>query len=520
MEFERPPPASPAADVSFAIAYEQLAGTHNPDLKGRGVLTAAADGSVFRFSGRQRALFARGTTELSFAANDIRNVVVGGRAVQFSTPKGRAGQANKPFGFFCRDAGEAAAVARLLPKHVDQDFAASADFHEKLRGLAGARHPLTSVTNLIIAANVIVFVVMAGFLGAGWIDPTNLVPYVRFGANNGAATTDGEWWRLLTSMFMHYGILHLLLNMWALFQSGHLVERLQGRVLYGITYLASGIGGGLLSIAWHGDKTWSAGASGAIFGVYGALLGHMLKEKQTVPRAVFQPLLKSTLTFAGYNLFYGMIHPQIDNAAHVGGFLTGAVFGWLTAMPVDSAHRAALQPTKVRLAIVTLGVMVVLGIALTPRFDYSVRDELAWSDAVKGFADREADLVGRENTEMTRWQRSHDNGPAFARLIEEELSPFYRKFKQQIDALPLVPGRETEARRNALSKFMQFRLDGYEHLSRSLKTKDNAEFAAYAALDAQAAEVIAQFRQSRPSPPRGTAKSPAAAAPAAKKSAP
>lgn len=93
------------------------------------------------------------------------------------------------------------------------------------------------------------------------------------------------------AMFRHFGILHLCVNMWALFQCGPLVERLQGRLLYGITYLTSGVGGGLLSLGWHGDKIWTAGASGAIFGIYGALLGHLAKERQAVPKAVFQPLI-------------------------------------------------------------------------------------------------------------------------------------------------------------------------------------------------------------------------------------
>ena len=389
-------------------------------------------------SWRKRRLFARGTTDFEFSAGEISNVVVTGRAIQFSTPPRLDGKSSKPFVFFCRDAAEALEVAGFLPKTLDQDFVASVEFHEKLRSLSGARHPLGSVTNLIIALNGIVFVVMAGLLDAGWITVTDLAPYIRYGANNGAATTDGEWWRLLTSMFMHFGIVHLLLNMWALFKTGPLVERLQGRALYAVTYLASGLGGALLSIGWHGDKTWSAGASGAIFGVYGILLGHILREKESVPRAVFQPLMKSTLTFAGYNLLYGMIHPEIDNAAHIGGFATGLALGWLTAMPVEAASRVALAPKKLRSALVALGALVAVGVMTTPRFDYSMRDELAWNGAVKDFVEKEPALLARQNIEQARWRKSADNGPAFARLIDEELLPLYQKLGQHIDGLTLA----------------------------------------------------------------------------------
>ncbi|HTZ20803.1 MAG TPA: rhomboid family intramembrane serine protease [Opitutaceae bacterium] len=492
---------SPPPDVSFAIDYQLFFGTTvNLDLKGHGILTVAGGGDSYRFSGRKRNLFARGTTELQFSAEDIRNVTVAGRRVQFSTSKGRAGEKHQPFVFFCRDAEDASAVANLLPKHFDEDFVASADFHEKLRSLSGAQYPLASVTNLIVALNVIVFFVMAGFFGAGWLDVTDLTPYIRYGANNGAATTDGEWWRLLTSMFMHYGIIHLLLNMWALFQVGHLVERLQGRSLYAVTYLASGVGGGFLSLVWHGDKMWSAGASGAVFGVYGALLGHMLKEKQALPRAVFQPLMKSTLTFAGYNLFYGMIHPGIDNAAHIGGVVTGTALGWLSAMPLDASIRASLVNKKLRLAAVALGVIVAIGVTSAPRFDYSVRDEIRWSDAVKDYVDNESKFVARQNAEVTRWQTFGDNGASFARIIDDELEPFYRKFGQKIAALALSPGRKTDERRNTLIKFVQLRLEGYQHLRRALKQNNRTEFIAYAELETQAATVIQSLEQSRAKP--------------------
>jgi rhomboid protease GluP len=318
--------------------------------------------------------------DLCFAAADIVNVGTAGRVVWFSTKKGEAGAGEKPFVFICRDESQAAEAVRLLPRTLDEDFVAATGFREKLCQLPGAKSPFTAVTHVIIAANVIVFLWMVLFLGVGAVNVTDLTPYIRYGANNGAATTGGEWWRLITSMFMHYGVMHLAFNMWALAQTGPLVERLQGRVLYAVTYLMSGIGGGFASILIAGNQRWSAGASGAVFGVFGALLGFMLKEKAALPKLVYRPMLNSTLAFAGYNLLFGLVMPSIDNAAHVGGFLVGGLFGWLTAMPVDAVRRRELFGRKLRLALLVSLAVAVVGVLITPRFPPSATERAPRSE--------------------------------------------------------------------------------------------------------------------------------------------
>lgn len=484
----------PPAPASFPIRYEVFAGAGNPDLQGAGVFSVTLGEKPYVFSGRPRGLFATGKAELRFGPDDIRNVVISGRAVQFATSLGRAGAKNQPFVFVCEDERAALAAADALPKTRDSDYTAAADFQARLRALPGARHPMASVTNLIIAANVLVFLVMAGFLGAGWGEATSLLPYIRYGANNAAATTDGEWWRLVTSMFMHFGFLHLALNMWALYQTGHLVERLQGRLLYSLTYLGSGLGGGFVSLVWHGAKTWSAGASGAIFGIYGALLGHILREKESVPRAVFQPLLKSTLTFGAYNLLWGFAHPGIDNADHIGGLVAGLILGWLTALPLDLSARAALEPKKVRLALGVIAAIVVVGVATAPRFDYSVSEELAWSDALAGTTDRETALLTRENEELTRWHKSPSRDEAYGRFIDDELVPFYRDFLQKVQAVPLTPGRSTDKRRNIVADFARLRLEAWQHLSRAVRQNDQQEFQAYTQAEAKASAVLKSLK--------------------------
>jgi rhomboid protease GluP len=353
------------------------------------------------------------------------------------------------------------------------------------------------VTGTLIALNVAVFVFMAGFLKAGWFETTSLDPYIRFGANNGAATTDGQWWRLLTSMFMHFGILHLAFNMWALLQAGSLVERLQGRALYALTYLASGIGGGLLSIDWHGDKTWGAGASGAIFGVYGALLGYIARDRLVFPRAVLVPLTKSTVLFAGYNLVYGFVNPAIDNAAHIGGLATGLALGWLTAPSPTADRTLPATGRRLTLAAAAAAVIIAAGVALAPRFDYSVRDELAWKDALQGLDERQEDLEQSGTSEIGRWLNDRSNAQVLLRSIQSQLIPFYEELGQRVGALKLAPGKVTARRQAVFAEYASQQVEAYRHLALAVQANDMGEFKAFSDLRQKAERTLGSL----PAPP-------------------
>jgi rhomboid protease GluP len=502
-------PESPAgefhATASFPIDFQTFTGReYNSGLKGSGTLALQGNPLVYRFMGRKRGSLSGDSVEIVFGAGEIFNVGVAGRKVRFTPGRDPDGKPGRPFVFFARDPESAQQIAALMPRSLDEDFVAARNFGERLRQLPASTNPLLSVTGIIVALNVAVFLVMVLFLGAGWVDASDLAPYIRYGANNAALTTDGQWWRLLTSMFMHFGILHLALNMWALLQSGRLVERLQGRTLYAITYLASGLGGGFLSMAWHGSKIWSAGASGAIFGVYGALLGYMLREKQALPRTVFQPLLRSTLLFAGYNLVYGLSNPAIDNGAHIGGLVTGFAMGWLTAPPLDPESRSSLIGSRIRIAIAATVALIVLGVATAPRFDYSFADEMAWSDATKAFDAQDQGLREQEYAGLKEWVQTKRNTVEFRGLIQDKLVPFYAGFARDIDGLHLSAGRLTDRRRKALSEFAHLRLEGFDHLLHALDDSDSGhadasskEYREYADRVAQAYKVLETFAKTQ-----------------------
>lgn len=462
--------SEPPREIAFPIKYHVFtAASSNRDFKGRGTLTIQSAGPVYIFNGRPRKLFARQPVTLTLAAPDISNVTVEGRMIRFNWTQSGTRRMGVPFLFFCRDEAEARSVATLMPVRVDAELVEARDFLARLDALTEARRAWSSVTNIIIALNVLSFVVM-GLLGAGWFETDSFMPYILYGANNGAATTDGEWWRLLTSMFMHYGFLHLLFNMWALFQAGHFLEKLLGRWLFALTYLGSGLAGGFTSIAWHGDKVWSAGASGAVFGVYGAILGFLLREKQSLPAVIYKSMMKSSLIFAGYNILYGL-RAGVDNSAHVGGVLGGLVFGWLLALPVDREARTRLTGKRLQLGLITLGGVIIAGFVLTPRFDYRIQEELAWSAATKEYAAKETELI-EQHEKAVAGLKNFQDGAIHAEWMETKLVPFYENWERTVAKLNLTPGRRTDKRREQVTKIFRMRIESYRHLITGLRAHD------------------------------------------------
>jgi len=184
------------------------------------------------------------------------------------------------------------------------------------------------VTQAILGINVAVFVAMT-LSGVSPLDPTGQ-QLVDWGANFGPYRIGGQWWRLLTCVFVHIGIPHIALNMWCLWGLGRLAESVYDRWTFGAVYLITGVAASVASLAWNPIGV-SAGASGAIFGIAGALISAFYVGEFSLPKAVVSGLLMSVLKFAGYNLVLGAFLGHTDNAAHVGGLGSGLILGALIA---------------------------------------------------------------------------------------------------------------------------------------------------------------------------------------------
>jgi membrane associated rhomboid family serine protease len=222
-------------------------------------------------------------------------------------------------------------------------------FFERLRRAS----PNATLTKLLIGVNVLVFVMMKVSGGEFSFDqfPTRLL--VVWGANVGGLTVgDGETWRLFTCTFLHADLLHIGFNMYALKVLGDTAERLFGTAMFGALYLLSALGGSIASLAFtltDNPMLPSVGASGAVFGLMGGLLGFALSRRGSVPRQVFRGLTRSALFFIFINVAIGFSVTFIDNAAHLGGLAVGVVGGLVLSRELPPAKQPS--PSARRMAV-------------------------------------------------------------------------------------------------------------------------------------------------------------------------
>jgi len=174
-----------------------------------------------------------------------------------------------------------------------------------------------------MAAIVIVFIIE-------WVSggTTNDEVLYRMGAIDPELFARGEYWRLFAAMFLHVGVLHLALNLGALYQLGSIFESLFGSMRFAFTYFASGLAASAASALLPPDVL-SAGASGAIFGILGALIFSIRRSPRWSSQPWTKGLVKQLLFWAAANIVIGLNFPRIDNAAHMGGFATGLLLGFI-----------------------------------------------------------------------------------------------------------------------------------------------------------------------------------------------
>lgn len=212
---------------------------------------------------------------------------------------------------------------------VAQEVKEIAEAEEVMNLSTGSR----TVTYAIMGINVLVFIAMVA-TGVHLFEPL-VADIAKWGGNFKPYTTGGEWWRLITSTFVHIGIIHIAFNMYALYSAGIYLEPMLGKLRFTVAYVCTGILASIASI-WWSDNVVSAGASGAIFGLYGLFLA--LLTTKLIPSKMRSSLLSSIVVFIAYNLIYGAKSEGIDNAAHIGGLLSGFVIGYIYVLSFRSTR--------------------------------------------------------------------------------------------------------------------------------------------------------------------------------------
>jgi rhomboid protease GluP len=299
-------------------------------------------------------------------------------------------------------------------------------FSERLDHLS----PNAPVTPVLVGLNILVFIVMV-FNGAGILAP-NAEVAIAWGSNFGPLTLDGQWWRLLSSTFIHFGIFHIALNMLALYQTGCMVERMYGSRRFLALYVFAGLTGSMASLLWN-PVVNSAGASGAIFGVFGGLFVFMLNPKNGVPRSIMNAHRNSTLIFIAYNIFNGLAQSGIDNGAHFGGLLGGMFMGHLLARPITESSRFTVN----RQQLMTAGIAGLLALGLMsfrlvfPSFN--TQQELIFNRALTAYATQEQKAVIDTNRLFANDKVvTAERAAAVANTLEKSILPQWENLYQLV----------------------------------------------------------------------------------------
>lgn len=219
---------------------------------------------------------------------------------------------------------------------------------ERLKSVFFYRDGDLRITNVLITLNALIYFLMV-FNGVGIFTP-DTKSILEWGAAFLPYVQRSQWWRLLTSCFIHFGIVHLLFNMYALYLVGIFLEPVIGNKRFLTCYLLSGIVSTITSLYWHDDSV-IAGASGAIFGMYGIIIVLLLLK--SFPGELNKSLLSSFLMIVVCNLLPG-VKGNIDLVGHIGGLAAGIIFGLLISLSLKSESSIAQSVTIGLLVFLTL----------------------------------------------------------------------------------------------------------------------------------------------------------------------
>ena len=337
------------------------------------------------------------------------------------------------------------------------------------------------VTPLLFFANVVVFVIMVAS-GVDIIEPTNEA-LLAWGADFGPLTLSGQYWRLLSSIFIHIGIAHIGFNMWALATWGVLVERLFGDVYFALIYLATGILASMATQIWLPESV-AAGASGAIFGVYGALAAVLFKRRSDIPLIILRGMRKNTFIFVAIGLIGGFCYPGINNYAHIGGFISGIAIGYVLDRPLEPSQRNRLFWPRIVYFLICVSV-------LTGAAFYAVPGRYkAFARFTKSYEEMEELSLTRHHALARQYEDGLIEDVVFIDGLEQNVLPVWQSLADQASKLD-VSGDSIFAKESAyMLEVATLHRDALHSLIEGLRSNNQEMIQRFNTLQEKLTEVI------------------------------
>jgi rhomboid protease GluP len=362
-----------------------------------------------------------------------------------------------------------------FPKGVDAGFQAA----------LLAQTPRAWVTPLVVALSVVVFVAMAITGVDPWTPST--VGIIKWGANHGPLTAGGQSWRLLTSAFVHIGAPHLVVNMIVLWHVGFFVERLVGSSGFLLAYLVAALCGSIASLAWN-PYVASAGASGAVFGVYGVLVGYLARNRGCVPPAMLKRLGTSALLFVLLNLALGLAIRNVDLANHLGGLLAGLCAGLVLARPLGSTSLATASLRV--LVLVAFGAVAVVGVFARQSRPVNLSVEM------KKFYELQSETVNLYDAAVLKQRQGRLSDADFVKILDDQVRPPWQKYALFLRGLDRLRGAQRKWV-TTTSSYIDLREHAWSLISEAVRSRDAAKMAEAMALDADARALAQSVRNEK-----------------------
>jgi len=316
-----------------------------------------------------------------------------------------------------------------------------------------ARTSVAIVTPAILALNVAIFICMCFGTGA-LSDPATLIGW---GGSVGPRTTNGEWWRLLTSLFVHAGVLRLLANVIGLVSVGFMLERLVGPVAFAVTYIAAGMMAGIAELSAH-QIAVNAGPSGAIFGIYGlltasAIWGFYRPSPATIPLAALKGLVPGAFVFLTVDVLTHGLHSDGRFAGLATGFVAGAI------LATGVADRKPAMRRVWATVGATVGIVILLGAPLRGLDDASA--------VVAAVIDVEGRTAQEYDAEIARANDGRSSMRERIVLIDQ-IRPQLQALRARLESFDKVP-REQQPLATSAIEFLKTRDESWRLRKEALR---------------------------------------------------